>query len=309
MDINQLHCFKEICKCGSMAQAARNLYHSTQNLSRIVKSLEEELGVILLYRSATGVELTESGRCLLDYTERILKEHQLLQRDLKLIQQTYLGEVDLLSAFGVLRLIHPESILNFQREHPEIKVKYREYPDMAVEKLFDQKEGNVAISIAPFDGGKYDVTEIASFPLSVIVHKNHPLAQKRQVSVLDLKGEVLYLESEEFKVHHMVKDACRQYGFEPNIVFHTSGFSLCRSVVSRGSGISVVVDDIFQEMESADIVKIPFAPEQNLHWTVCMITRCGETVTEVVQKFQKFVKEEMLERKKVNNSQLFHVNL
>jgi DNA-binding transcriptional LysR family regulator len=294
MDINQLYCFKEICRCGSMAQAARNLYHSTQNLSRIVKALEEELGVVLLYRSATGVELTESGKCLLEHSKKILKEHRMLQRDLKLIQQTYLGEVDLLSAYGVLRLVQPESILAFQKQHPEIRVKYREYPDLAVEKLFDQKEGNVALSIAPFDEGKYDVTEIATFPFSVIVHQDHPLATRKFAHITDLKGEDLYLESEDFKIHHIIKDACQQAGFEPNIVFQTNGFSLCKSVVSRGSGISVVVDDIYQEMGDSNIVKVPFAPEENLKWIVCMITRCGEPMTEVVKEFQKFVKKRML---------------
>lgn len=298
MDMNQLYCFREICRCGSMAQAARNLYHSTQNLSRIVKALEEELGVVLLYRSASGVELTESGRCLLEHAEKILTEQWMLQKDLELIKQTSLGEVNLLSAFGVLRLVQPESILRFRKEHPEIIFQYREYPDLEVERLFDQREGNVAFSIEPFDPGRYEITPIASFRFSMIVHKSHPLAVsgRCQAQITDLKGEPVYLESKAFKIHHIIKNACDRAGFAPDIVFQTSGFSLCKSAVSRGSGVSVVVNDIYREMADSNVVMIPFADEENLRWNVCMLTRTGEPVTEAVMKFQKFVKNEMRER-------------
>lgn len=294
MDMNQLYCFREICRCGSMAQAARNLYHSTQNLSRIVKSLEEELGVVLFFRFSSGVELTESGLCLLDYAETILEQNNLLMKELKLIQENHLGEVSLLSAFGVLRLVKPESILEFQRENPSIPLRYREGPDCEIEKLFDQKNGNVAFSIAPFEKGKYDVTPLATFPISMIVHKDHPMAKRDCVYLEDLMENDLYLESDSFKIHHIIKDACNKRGFQPDIVFQTSGFSLCRSVVSRGSGISVVVDDIYHEMQAPNVVKIPFHPDEDLHWDVCMITRSGEVVNESVRIFQKFVKKRLL---------------
>lgn len=215
----------------------------------------------------------------------------MLQKDLELIRQTSLGEVNLLSAFGVLRLVRPESILRFQKEHPDIIFRYREYPDLEVERLFDQREGNVAFSIAPFDPGKYEITPIAVFGLSMIVHKQHPLALsgRRQAYITDLKGEAVYLESESFKIHHIVKNACHKAGFTPDIVFRTSGFSLCKSAVSRGSGVSVVVSNIYQEMADSDVVMIPFAAREDLQWNVNMLTRAGEPVTKAVKTFQKFV--------------------
>lgn len=288
MDINQLHGFREICRYGSMTKAARVLYQSPQGLSRMVKNLEEELDTVLLYRSAAGVELTDSGRCLLEYAESVLEGYKKMQRELQLIRENQLGEVNLLSAYGILRLVKPESLLEFRKKFPEIRFRYHEYPDFMVERLFDQKEGNVAFSIGPFQGDKYEVTKLASFPISLIVNRNHPLAERKQVSIRELKEESFYLEGEEFKIYYIIREACLEHGFEPRIVFQTSGFSLCRSVVSRGSGISFVVDHIYQEMESRDVVKIPL--EENLRWNVCMLTRSREPVNEAVQQFEKFIK-------------------
>lgn len=138
------------------------------------------------------------------------------------------------------------------------------------------------------------MTPLATFPISMIVHKDHPMAKRDCVYLEDLMENDLYLESDSFKIHHIIKDACNKRGFQPDIVFQTSGFSLCRSVVSRGSGISVVVDDIYHEMQAPNVVKIPFHPDEDLHWDVCMITRSGEVVNESVQIFQKFVKKRLL---------------
>jgi DNA-binding transcriptional LysR family regulator len=115
-----------------MTKAARVLYQSPQGLSRMVKSLEEELDTVLLYRSATGVDLTESGEYLLNYAEKVLKEHKKLQRELELLRENQMGEVNLLSAYGILRLVKPESLLEFQKENPEIRIRYHEYPDFLV---------------------------------------------------------------------------------------------------------------------------------------------------------------------------------
>lgn len=287
MNLNQLYCFREICLSKSMAAAARKCYQSTQNLSRMVKAMEDELDTTLLVRSPTGVELTESGECVLRHAELRIHEHENLLKELQLIKEKQQRQVHLLSSYGVLRLVRPEAILHFRKEHPDISLIYQEFPDLDVEERFDEKIGNVAFVVKPLPPGKYDFIDIASFPLSVIVNKNHHLARRETVSIRDLEGEPLYLESERFKIHHILKDACKKAGFHPDIVFQTSGFSLCKSVVSRGNGISVIVDDIYQEMESGSIVKIPL--KENLRWNICMVTRKGDPLPPAIIEFEKFV--------------------
>lgn len=291
MNLNQLYCFREICLSKSMTAAARKCYQSTQNLSRMVKALEDELDATLLVRSPTGVELTESGECLLRHAQMRIHEHENLLKELQLIREKQQRQVHLLSSYGILRLVHPEAILQFKKEHPDISLIYQEFPDLDVEERFDEKIGNVAFVVSPIDSEKYNIIDMASFPLSVIVNEKHPLAGKETVSVRDLEGEPLYLESERFKIHHILKDACKKAGFLPDIVFQTSGFSLCKSVVSRGNGVSVIVDHIYQEMESGNIVKIPL--EENLRWNVCMITRKADPLPPAIMEFEKFVLQQL----------------
>ena len=62
MRFEQLHCLQEIARTGSITSAAKNLFISQQAVSNSVKQLEEELGVQLMIRSATGISLTAEGK-------------------------------------------------------------------------------------------------------------------------------------------------------------------------------------------------------------------------------------------------------
>ena len=112
------------------------------------------------------------------------------------------------------------------------------------------------------------------------------------MTIEDLKGEPLYIESREFKIHDTIVNRCRAVGFEPNIVFETSGFSLCHKMVKDNKGISVTVDFISDDMrrEGDGMMLIPFS-DGAYEWKMCMLTRKGETPGNGVELFQKHVTE------------------
>lgn len=290
MNIRDLSSFQTIVKEKSITKASKILYMTPQGVSKIVKNLENELNCQLLVRTASGIELTESGKCLSKYADKITADYGELRNDILHIQQRSHGVVDLLSAYGILRLVTPECIRDFQKKYPEIEFHYREYPDRQVELLFQEREGNVAFSIADFDEGLYDVTELETFPVKLLVNEKHPLSSKETVTIEDLRGEPLYIESSQFKIHHLIVNKCREAGFEPEIAFETSGFSLCHKMVKANKGISVTVDFVFDDMKEKGMKLIPFS-DGTYEWKMCMITRKGEEPGTAVEAFQNHVKE------------------
>ena len=123
-----------------------------------------------------------------------------------------------------------------------------------------------------------------------MVNKKHRLSKKSSVLIQDLEGEPLYIESREFKIHDMIVDKCREAGFEPNIMFETSGFSLCHKMVRENKGISVTVDFVSDDMGHEDMVLIPFS-DGIYEWKICMLTRKNEVIGNGVDIFQRHVKE------------------
>lgn len=286
MDIKDLEIFLTIAREQSIAKASKRLYMTPQGISKVVKNLEAEMDCRLFKRSSLGMALTESGERFLEYAKRDTESYYNVKNDILHIEQRKNNMVDLLSAYGILRLVTPDCITAFCREFPEVEFHYREYPDLQAERLFAEKEGNVAFSIGKFDENLYDVVPLETFPIKLLVNEKHPLSRHDSVTIRDLKGEPLYIESSQFVIYHLITEKCRAAGFEPNVVFETSGFSLCHKMVKANKGISVTVDFIYDDMKGTGMKLIPLS-DGTYEWNACMITRKEEGANEAVQKFRR----------------------
>lgn len=292
MNIRELEYYKMVCEQKSITKAAHALYMTPQGLSKIIKNIENELGATLLNRTSSGIGLTKSGKYLYEHLTDFLMSYNSICSEIRCIEQQEKREIDLLSAYGILRLVTPECIDDFREKHPEILLHYREYPDRQVEQRFLQGEGNVAFTVGHPSAEYIDATFMEKFEIKLLVNREHPLSKKSSISINDLRGERLYIESSEFNIHYLILNRCWEAGFEPNIVFETSGFSLCHKMVQQNKGISVTVDFIFEDMKQNSLIMLPF-DDGEYFWSTYMLTRKGSVINQDVQLFHNHVMEWM----------------
>ena len=69
----------EVARTGSISRAAENLYMGQPRLSRAIRELEEESGLILFNRTSKGVTLTQKGADFLDRARSILAQIEELE--------------------------------------------------------------------------------------------------------------------------------------------------------------------------------------------------------------------------------------
>lgn len=292
MNIKDFNVFNTVAEEGNLTKASRLLYMTPQGISKVIKNLEKECDCELFLRTGNGMELSECGKHFREYAELMEQEYKKMRLEITHIKQKEKGVVDLISAYGILRHVTPECIVDFKKKYPEIEFHYRKCPDKQAERWFQAGEGNVAFSLADCSEELYDVSVLGSFPIKLLVNEKHPLSRRKEVSIGDLEGEPMYIESREFKIYDQIVNRCRKAGFEPNIVFETSGFSLCHKMVKENKGISVTVDFISDDMrrEGDGTVLIPFS-DGAYEWKICMLTRKGDTPGNGVELFQRHVKE------------------
>ena len=80
MTIQQLRYVIKIVECGSLTEAARQLFISQPSLSAAVKELETELGIEIFHRTTRGITLSADGTEFLSYARQILEQTQLLEQ-------------------------------------------------------------------------------------------------------------------------------------------------------------------------------------------------------------------------------------
>ena len=284
--------YQIICGKGSLSKAAKALFITPQGLSRVLKNLETELECTLVNRVASGLELTESGVCLLEYARKTTAEYDRMKEKIESIQESVHGSVELLMAYDVIRLLDPECFGDFRRMYPKITFSCQEYPDRMVEQQLVEGKGNAALSIGPFAADLFHIQPLMHCRLCLIVYEGHPLCEKDTVTIEELIEEPLCLENSSFKINEFVHRKCWLKGFEPNVVFESSSFDICYKMCRMKKGISVVPDFIHEDMKTDGLVRIPFA-ESDMVQEIAFLTPRNRANEHAVEKFCSYLKNKL----------------
>ena len=292
MTIKELKDYQVICSKGSLSKAAKALFITPQGLSRVLKNLEAELECTLVNRVASGLELTESGVCLLDYAQKVTAEYDRMKERIEGIQGSVHGSVELLMAYDVIRLLDPDFFDEFQRMYPKINFSCREFPDRIVEQQLADGQGNAALSIGPFAEDLFHIQPLMHCPLCLILPEGHPLCEKEEVTIEDLMDEPLHLENSNFKINEFVQRKCWLRGFEPNIVFEASSFDICYKLCRMKKGISVVPAFVHEDMKTDGLVRIPFAGT-DMALEIAFLIPKNRPSESAVEKFCSYLKNKL----------------
>ncbi len=80
MTLQQMKYIIEIVRCGSITEAAKQLFISQPSLSNAVKDIEKETGIEIFLRSAKGIVLTEDGSEFLSYARQVVEQAELMEQ-------------------------------------------------------------------------------------------------------------------------------------------------------------------------------------------------------------------------------------
>ena len=287
MNTNDLKYYLAICQEKSFAQAAKHLYLTQQGVGKIIKRLEDELGVSLLVRTPSGIEITECGQLLEKRARYIIDYLENMEQEFQEIAWSNQGVIRLASAYGILNSLSADCLWNFKKQYP-IDLQYTEHPDVQVEMMVNRGSANIGFAVQPVDERYFNEIPLSSHRLYAIVNDAHPLSQKTILRYEDLHQQNLIIENKEFKLHQLIQAKCEACGVQPNIVFETSGLILCHKMVRQNKGISVTVDYMLQDALYDNVIAIPFE-DCDAVWEPCMILKKDTVLSHNMQTFIEFI--------------------
>ncbi|MDR0216001.1 MAG: LysR family transcriptional regulator [Comamonas sp.] len=119
----QLQAFLEICKCGSFAAAAERVHLSPSGVSMLVKELERQLGVRLFERTTRAVALTDAGRVLRPYAEKVVAELRELGVALQGSSSAVRPTLTIAATPVIATCLLPKVVADFARKHPDVRIQ------------------------------------------------------------------------------------------------------------------------------------------------------------------------------------------
>ena len=187
MEIRQLRYFVRMAQTLNFSEAARSLYVSQSTLSQQIKSLEDELGTVLFQRDSHSVSITEGGEMLLPLAIQTLQDSEACKAQMNDLKELLTGELNIGVTYSFSHIL-TETVKNFVREYPGVKLNifYRNMAELM--EVLRHREVDLVLAFKP-DQPYEEIESSCLFgdKLSVIMRRDHPLADRESISLEELK--------------------------------------------------------------------------------------------------------------------------
>lgn len=188
--MQQIRYFLALAQSLNFTRAAEECHVSQPALTRAIQALEAELGGDLIRRERQQSHLTELGRRMLPLMHKCYEAAQSAQSLAKAVKSSEVAPLALGVSHSINIAIMMPSMTELFRAYPGIQLKIRRGNGLEIGELL--KAGSVDLAIAgPLgdDWVRLDRWRLFDEPVELVVNRQHPLASRNDVEVLQLRGE------------------------------------------------------------------------------------------------------------------------
>ena len=240
MRIRYLQAFQAVMETGSVTEASKTMYLTQPQVSRLVATLEDELGLRLFVRTGRRLVPTQEGLRFYDETKRILSgidEISKIAEDIRTVKeprlrvmcQPYLAYALMPESFAALSELYPT--LRFSLE---IRSRGDVGPWVAGQQI------DLGIAALPIDYQSARTEQFASVSVVAALPKGHHLTRQKRLRAEEIAVEP-FIALKPFTLLRRSTDRLfHSIGLSLSVRAEaSSGLSVCQ-MVSKGLGISIV---------------------------------------------------------------------
>jgi DNA-binding transcriptional LysR family regulator len=248
MQMRNLECFRAVAEELHFTRAAKRLHLSQPPLSRHIKELENELGVVLFRRDRRNVALTDAG---IAYAQRVQSILAQLDQAREEARRIYHGETGTLVIAFVSALTYeflPGILRRFRTANRDVHLVLH---DMVPSEQIDAlAAGRIDISFAgilPQDCGP-DINHriLRQDRMVAAIPSGHALAAGKAIPLRALADEpwILIEKAVSPAYERFIRKLCAKAGFVPLIEHETKRAQAMLGLVAAGLGVTIVPEAI-----------------------------------------------------------------
>ncbi len=258
MDLSQLEIFLSIAEQKSFSRAAEKMHRTQPALSIAIKRLEEELGETLFDRSSKSGTLTEAGRILLSYAQKMINLRDEATEAVSELRGMYRGRLTIGANESTSLYLLPPLLLEYRKQHPSIKIEvYRNVSERIPNEVLERNLDFGFLSYDPLHPSLQSF-EIYRDELVLVVPPKHALAKRKGVTVRDLTGEQFVAHNVKTPARTRIFELFAQHRTPLNICVELATLDTIKDFVLRGVGLAILPRMAVQsELDAGTLVAVP----------------------------------------------------
>lgn len=286
-----IEAFRAVVLTGSVSGGAEMMNVSQPAVSRLIKSLETEIGLKLFERRRGRIFANDDALTLLDEVRRSYVGLDRIGQTAALLRKGETGEFRIASMPVVGLSVLPEAISKMQTNYPDLNVSLRVVRSPTAIQYLTSQQCDIAFVESAYsdtsllDGPSFELESVCVF------QKNHPLHKKSVITPEDLAGQPF-----------VSLDSDSRTRIKIDAIFDGSGIgrvmrteaplsnAVC-ALVLQGCGVSIVDPMSARMFEPLGLASRPFRPTVSFAFNTVMSTRSAASAT--CQTFVKTVEEQI----------------
>jgi DNA-binding transcriptional LysR family regulator len=257
MDLAQLEVFLAVARERRFSRAAQKLYRTQSAVSQSIHKLEQEVGELLFDRSSRDGLLTDAGRVLQEYAERLLNLRADAQEALAELKELQKGKL-VISANEFTALYLLPLLAEFRRLHPMVKITVNRSLGSHIPD--DVLRHNSELGVLTYDPQDPQLRSTVVYldELIFVVPPSHPLAKQEQVSIRQLGAESFVAHNVPSPYRDKVLQAFKRHKTPLHMGVELPTLQAIKLFVAMGNGVALVPEmSVEQELKRGELVRIP----------------------------------------------------
>lgn len=273
--------FYEAVQNRSFTRAAENLFMTQPGISIHIGQLESQLGVKLLNRKAGEFELTEEGKAVFKYAERIHR----ISVEFEKLAADFRNDTVIRLAIGATptycKCNMPAVVTSFNRIYPGSQLKIQADNSDGLNRKLLSMEIDVAVAPSEKHSSQLWNVPFATEELMLIASPEHELSGSESVSFQEIKNYPLALREEGSATKRIVLGYLRSIGATPNVALEVNNTDFIREWVLRNKGIGIVSKSA--ALRDPRVKAIPIS--EKLYLEVCVLCLKSRRYETPINKF------------------------
>jgi DNA-binding transcriptional LysR family regulator len=296
VELAQLEVFLMVAREHRFSRAAEKLFRTQSAVSQTIRKLEVELGEALFDRSSREGVLTDAGKVLVEYAEKLLNLRSEAAESLVELRELQKGKLVIAAnEFTALYLL--PILAEFRRLHPMIKITVqRALGSHIPDDVLRYRAEFGVLSYEPQEPSVHSVVVYLD-ELVFVVPPKHPLASAKQVSIRQLGAESFVAHIVSSPYRDKVLQLFKTHKTPLHMDLELPTLQAIKQFVALGSGVAFLPEiSVETELARGELVRIPVR-ELQLKRKLRLIYRKDANLSHAARALLKVVEAVARERK------------
>ena len=203
MDLSELRVFLAVATERSFSRAASKLHRTQPAISQAIRRLEEDVGERLVDRSSKDGTLTEAGRVLRDYADRIIRLTEEAESSVRELRDLQRGRVLVGVNEAAVHILLP-LIDRFRASHPAVVLDVRRVAARHV--AAEVAQGTLDFGVLTFQPPERRLLALTlgADEMVLLVYPSHPFAARARVTLAEFGQQTVVAHSDPSPVRERV---------------------------------------------------------------------------------------------------------